>query len=420
MRKTVRFLALFFAMTLLFSVYFTVNSSDNDARFDSYINMGDKAVENEYAIPHLFRQDGVYSAMTRFPLVVQNGVEYVPLSVFILYPNVEVNYSRTDDNFFLLNTKNNHYISFNVSEGIASTYDGDLLKMPTRIFNKTRYVPARTVAVVLGFVCETYDDKENGVYAFRVSDGRSSKTLSDLLAPYLEKHLPKKEDTTPPEIVTPPVITEPDDPLEKLSGRSVRLCLSGLSYKDMDRIMYTLDAYRITASFSFSEKDILSNPNLLRRAYVSGHGLFVTAEALGSTVGEYAQSYVSGLEKANEAMKFVIKKKTRVCTLPYDLPENVAQSEEFRSFVENAGYVIFTPNTDTGDGPLYTGSAYAVSGKIKNKITDGFDKDKAADVTARVWCSDKTQYYIADIANLVNKYSQFVFSGMDEAFCKNN
>lgn len=421
MRKTARILALFFVMTLLFSFCMTVSSSDNDPRFDTYVNMGQKAVENEYAIPHLFRQDGVYSAMQKFPLVVQNGVEYVPLSVFILYPNVEVNYSRTDDNFFLLNTKNNHYISFNVSEGIASTYDGDLLKMPTKIFNKTRYVPARTVAVVLGFTCETYDDKENGVYAFRVSDGRSSKTIEDLLAPYLEMYLPKKDEvTTPPEIITPPPVAEPDDPLEKLSGRSVRICFSGLSYNDMDRVMYTLDAYRIKASFSFSENDIISNPALLRRIYVSGHGLFVTSSALGSTPEEYAESFVSGLEKANNAMKFVIKKKTRICTLPFDMPEDIKQSEKFTSYVENAGYVIFTPNTDTKDGPTYTGSAYAVSGKIKNKITDGFDDEKPADVTALVWCSDKTQYYIADVANLVNKYSQFVFSEMDEAFCKNN
>ena len=420
MKKTGVILLLFVAFTLLFSCICCVSASDNDAKFSSYVNMGKNAEDNGYEIPHLFRQDGVYSNMHKFPLVVQNGVEYVPLSVFILYPYVEVNYSRTDDNFFLLNTKNNHYISFNVSEGIASTHEGDLLKMPTPIFNKTRYIPARTVAVVLGFVCETYDDKQNGIYAFRVSDGRSKKTLSDLMSPYVEKYISKKEDVqNPPDVLQPPVQTEPDDPFEKLASRRVSVCYTGLSYKNMSVIMNTLDAYRIKASLSFTREEMLSNPGLLRQAYVSGHGLFVTSSCSGTTPMEYANSFVSGLDEANDIMKFVIKKKTRMCTLPFDLPDNIRNNKEFLDAVKSAGYVIFSPNTDTGDGPSYSGSAYGVSGKIKNKITGGFDENQTASVTALVWCSDKTMYYTADLANLVNKYPQFYFAAMDEAFLYN-
>ena len=421
MRKSVRFLAFFCIFTLLFSLVFTPSASDNDARFSSYSNMGENARRNENTVPNLFRQDKPYSGVDRFPLVVSGGVEYVPLSMFILYPYVEVNYSKTDDNFFLVNKKNNHYISFNVSEGIASTYDGDLIKMSTQIFNKTRYVPARTVAVVLGFVCENYDDPENGIYAFRVSDGRSSNTLAQLLAPYIEEHLPKKEQDAPNIDQGPQVVpVEPDDPVEKIAPRRVSICYAGLSYKNMDMIMYILDAYRIKATLSFTADEIVSDPSLVRRVYVSGHGLALTANADGNTVSEYAQSFVSGLEKANTALKFVIKKKTRICTLPFDIPEDIKNSAEFVTAVENAGYTIFMPNTETGDGPFYSDSAYAVSRKIKNKITDGFDKETKAVVTALVWCSDKTQYYTADLANLVNKYSQFYFSAMDEAFCKNN
>ena len=102
MKKTGVILLLFVAFTLLFSCICCVSASDNDAKFSSYVNMGKNAEDNGYEIPHLFRQDGVYSNMHKFPLVVQNGVEYVPLSVFILYPYVEVNYSRTDDNFFVV------------------------------------------------------------------------------------------------------------------------------------------------------------------------------------------------------------------------------------------------------------------------------------------------------------------------------
>ena len=134
MRKSVRILAFFCIFTLLFSCAFAPSASNNDARFDSYVNMGDNAVSNNYAIPHLFRQNGVYSNMQKSPLVVSGGVDYVPLSMFILYSYVEVNYSKTDDNFFLVNTRNNHYISFNMEGGIASTHDGELLKLPEYVF----------------------------------------------------------------------------------------------------------------------------------------------------------------------------------------------------------------------------------------------------------------------------------------------
>ena len=36
-----------------------------------------------------------------------------------------------------------------------------------------------------------------------------------------------------------------------------------------------------------------------------------------------------------------------------------------------------------------------------------------------LWCSDKTPYYTADVANLVNKYEQFEFCTLNEAFVYN-
>ena len=249
MKKIVRFLAFFCAVTLLFSCFFTGSASDNDARFDSYVNMGDAAVQNNFAIPNLFRQDSVFSNQSRFPVVVRNGVEYVPLSMFILYSFVDVTYSGTDDNFFLLNTRNNRYISFNVAKGVASTYDGDLLKMEVPIFNRTRYVPARTVAVVLGFSCESYDNKEKGIYAFRVSDGKSSLTLAQLIAPYIEEG----EKNDPP----PPPVQVQDDPLEKIAKRRVAICYSNFASQETKRVIDTLRGYGIKASFGITKNDIL-------------------------------------------------------------------------------------------------------------------------------------------------------------------
>ena len=411
MRKYVRLLAFFCVFALLFSFAPVSFASDNDARLDSYVNMGDNAIENGYAIPNLFRQDGVYSNIQRFPLVVKGGVEYVPLSAFILYPYVDVNYSNTSDNFFLVNTKNNRYISFNVEHGVASTYDGDLIKLPVLVFNQTRYVPARTVAVVLGFSCETYDDKENGIYAFRIFDGRSKKTLTELITPYVEGYMAQ---TKPPEPPPPPPVKQ-EDPLENIASRRVAICYTNLAYEGMDTVVRTLDGFGVRASFSVTKEDVVLRNSLVRRLFVSGHSLLVTAECEGDTPKECAESFVKGLEAANQELLRTLKRKTRMCTLPYGLDETVANNEEFASVVEKAGYVVLKPNVQTEDGPLFTGGAYSVSAKIKNKITDGFDRDTAATVTALVWCSDKTQYYTADVANFVNKYNQHSFCAMNEA-----
>lgn len=408
--KHVRFLAFFCVFTLLFSSFFVPMASDNDARFANYINMGENAIKNDYAIPNLFRQDGVYSNIERFPLVVRNGVEYVPLSAFILYSYVEVNYSKTSDNFFLVNSKNNHYISFNVSEGVASTHDGDLLKLPIEVFNKTRYIPARTVAVVLGFSCETYDDPVNGIYAFRISDGKSKKTLTQLVTPYIELYKSVVEPPPPP---PPPV--ELDDPLEDIAARRIGVCYTNIGYGGIETVLRLLDGYGMKASFAVTQEDVLARTNLVRRIFVSGHSLLVTAPATGDTPEECAKNFVSGLETANDALLKTLKRKTRMCTLPFDLSKETADNEAFISEVKKAGYVILKPNVDTGDGPDSAAGAYSISAKIKNKIIDGFDQNERATVTALVWCSDKTQYYTADVANLVNKYTQHSFCAMNEA-----
>ena len=413
MRKITRLLAFFCALTLLFSLAFVPQATDNDPRFASYTNMGKSTAENGNTVPNLFRQDKPYSNVERFPLVVSGGVEYVPLSMFILYPYVEVNYSKTGEDFFLLNKKNNRYISFNVNGGIASTYDGDLLKLSVRFFNSTRYVPARTVALVLGFVCENYDNPEKGIYVFRISDGKSGKTLAQLVEPYLAQQATSQapvEQEKKPEA----------DPIEKLAERNVYLCYANVPQDSITHIMNTLDAHKVKASFSLNEKEILSDSGLVRRIYVSEHSLLVTADCTGDTPGEKAKSFVEGLERANSALAYVLKRKTRMCTLPYDLPEETAKNEEFISTVEQAGYIIFRPGVVTDDKPGYTGNAYNISSKIKNTVISGFDVRQKADVSVLLWCGAQTPYYTADVANLINKYAQFKFCTLNEGFVYNN
>ena len=75
MRRLIRFACVFSVLTLLFSLYIPLFAKDNDARFDSYINMGQNAKNNGYEIPNMTRQDAPHPYMSKFPLVVTGGVE---------------------------------------------------------------------------------------------------------------------------------------------------------------------------------------------------------------------------------------------------------------------------------------------------------------------------------------------------------
>ncbi len=408
MKNAVRFLALFLCFVLLFSFSITPAALNGDAKFATYINMEENGEQNGYQIPNLFRQDAVYSNISKFPLVVYGGEEYVPISMFILYSYVEVNYSKTTDSFFLVNKNNNHYISFNVAENVASTHNGELLQMTTKIFNKTRYIPARAVANILGFVCESYDDGQNGVYSFRISDGKSKYTLEQLLKPYLDQYIAKDDGAGRDNK------DDSKDPINDIAPRTVCLCYTNFDSEYTPRVLTTLKSYGVSAAFAVSETDILERASLVREAYSTGHSLVLTAELQGENVKEYAKNFVDSIEKANAALKFVLKKKTRLCILPENAPQELAESKEFISELEKAGYVLVTYNTITEDGASFTGSAYTVSTNIKNKITSGFDEKQPAIITAILYCSDKTAYYSADIAGFVNKYEQFDFCSLNE------
>jgi hypothetical protein len=232
--------------------------------------------------------------------------------------------------------------------------------------------------------------------------------------------------TNPPPVNpdVPPEKEEPEvqvDPLEKLAQRRVGLCFRGISYENMPTVLAVTDNYRIKAMFAAEYDEILGNPALLRRIYVSGHTLALSANgAEGSTSEEYAESFVRELDRANEAMWATLKKKTRLCVLPADIPAEYRTDKAFLDTVRRGGYLVFVPNTETGDSPSGSAGAYAVSAKIKNKITGGFDEKTPADITAELWCSDKTRYSTADVALLVNKYSQFGFFAVNEVFVYNN
>lgn len=158
----------------------------NDARYDFYTNMKiDTSDHAKYVVPSLYRQDSSYINVKTFPLVVNGGVEYFPLDIFAHYSYLKVVYSRLTDGFYINNTKNNHYVAFDVNTGTTTTHDEQMLDIQAKIFYRTYYVPARKVCEILGMRFETYDNFESGIRAARISDNKSKITIEDLISDYL-------------------------------------------------------------------------------------------------------------------------------------------------------------------------------------------------------------------------------------------
>lgn len=157
----------------------------NDAVYDSYKNMNASDSSGaRYVVPNLYRQDASYTNVKTFPLVVTDGVEYVPLDIFALFSYLEVVYGKVSYSFYINNTKNGHYIAFDIDNGTTTTDSGETLDIESKLFYRTYYVPAKAVCHVLGLNFESYDSPDDGIRAARVSDSKAKYSLNELVKMY--------------------------------------------------------------------------------------------------------------------------------------------------------------------------------------------------------------------------------------------
>ena len=189
----------------------------NDEKYANYVNMNqvNDTGHAKYIIPNLYRQDASYKNVKTFPLVVNNSTEYFPLDVFALYSYLEVVYSRIANEFYINNTRNGHFVAFDLDTGTTTTHDNQILEIQAQIFHRTHYVPAKAVCETLGMTFETYDDPANGVRAARISDSKAKYTLEELVkmySPVKKEPVTQNPDTgvTPDDKNKPHVQEKPD------------------------------------------------------------------------------------------------------------------------------------------------------------------------------------------------------------------
>ncbi len=403
------------ATTSLVSPFTTGFAQYNDKKYDSYINMNqtDTSGHARYIIPNLYRQDAAYTNVKSFPLVVSDSVEYFPLDIFALYSYLEVVYSKVAYGFYINNTKNNHYVAFDLNTGITTNHDNQNLDLQAKIFHRTHYVPAKAVCEILGVKFETYDDPKNGVRAARISDSKAKYTLDELIVSYSPVKKDTQQEETPPEVVpdkpTPPPAV--DDPYKNAGTRNIYLTFEGCpDGQNTGKILDVLDKHGASAIF-FLEKDrILDYPDTVRQIVASGHavGLYFSPQITDRVIlsnGEIGEI----LTQTNNALGLVAKTKTRYIRAGYGFSEQLI-ANNFGVFAKENGYVAYDWNASSGD---YNGNVNNSLTQLKKEIS-GNNSKATRNIYIRFGAYSATPEILDKLLDFCSKYPQFRVLTTDE------
>jgi len=436
-------------------------AQNNDAKYDSYVNMLPNTDGHaKYIVPNLYRQDASYINVKTFPLVVNGGVEYFPLDIFALYPYLQVVYSKIAHGFYINNTKNNHYVAFDMETGTTTTHDAQHLDIQGKIFNRTYYVPAAKVCEILEMKFETYDDPASGIRAARISDSKAKMTLPQLITAYspVKKEPetePKPEEPSPvvpdnndeqkpdvtipdntdtPEklpdnnpVIKPPTFTEPDeqdnitkpdekpdeppvDPYTLVENRYIHLLIDAVGSDSADAVLDALAQNGINAAFFVDEEFIMANPATVRRMITDGHFIGIHFNAINDDGSVMAhEDLLSIVNSTNDALYLVTKTKTRYIYAGYGYG-NMLRDNGFAGFASENGYVICASTFDSGAADYY--SHTQLDALVSRIIGDRPGAERR--VIVRFALRNGSPMLIDALVGFMEKYPQFMTVPVDE------
>lgn len=335
----------------------------NDEWVADYENMK-KHVTPIYTVPTLFKNDTAYSNNRRFPLVVQGGIDYIPIEMFSGMANISVNAGYSVTNFYITNSKAKTYISFDAENDLVTTQELTPYKLVTKLFYDTRYVPAKEVADVLKLTVEVYNDPENGVYALRLSDGKQKLSFAEVIKNYSPI---KKSDTaeTPPEKTpdtdnTPAVTPDKTPDTEKtpdktneppdIGRRTVYLSFDVTSYPYIGTILQTLEKENLTAAFFVSPADIPEQSDAIRMILSYGQPLGIL---LGRT--DPAGDYAAGVEN----LSLVAKCTTHLVRFTGGSRSTTLSDEQYKALIEENGLRVWDYNVSATDSAVMYDTVYS-------------------------------------------------------------
>ena len=370
-RTVRRLLSAFLSLLLFLSLPLPVFGAEsyNDEWVADYENMK-KHVTPIYTVPTLFKNDAAYGNNRRFPLVVQDNIEYVPLEMFMGLSEITVNAGYSTTNFYINNSKTHTYISFDTVNDLVTTKSLTPYTLVTKLFYQTRYVPAKEVADVLGITTEVYNDPENGVYALRFSDGKQKLSFAEVIKNYspikktdTEQDPPKQPDETEKN----PDNTEPQPPQTEdkpdIGRRTIYFSIDVTDYSSVGTILKTLEKENLSCAFFVSPDDILRHPDDIRKILVYGQPIGIL---LGQTdpVGDYA--------KGKENLSLVAKCTTHMVRFAGGSRYCTLSDAQYKEFINREGLRIWDYNISAADSAgMYDtvyGTLYSLSSSYGTEL----------------------------------------------------
>ncbi|MBR5309068.1 MAG: polysaccharide deacetylase family protein [Clostridia bacterium] len=429
-KKTVAFalaLMLSLAVVIFSAGMMSSGTKYNDVNYRSYINLSENS-----DIPSLFRNDSVFPSYKKYPPVIMDGIEYVPLELFYGLSNVKISYSKDATNFYIQNKKNNKYISFSISDGYAVTNNNNVVVAAVQSCYGIHYVPLRTVCSSIGLGCDSYNDGVNKVYAIKIynTSGLSAKELVAIHAPEIyavEEEKPTEssgetqpsgnqsvqiptgsgqQSNNPPAPVTPP--KQEEKPVEVLhKSGTIMLFYPSFDGERAGATLDTLSAKGLKATFFVTEKNILDFPAIIRRMYVEGHTIGITfAESPDELYAEGALEEKTA--STENALYEIIKTKTRIAYLPKMSDE---ASAEINARAEALGLCTVQFNGDSRTDTLRTSSATARMTESLKDIPASYGSSVAY---IKMSFTDSGNAVLGVIANHIRLYPQLKSALFDE------
>lgn len=319
--------------------------------------------------PLMYINDTVFADWQTTPVHTINGSVYIPITMFIDLDAIYYYSNPSVGTFYLQNETTEEYLSFSL-KAINDAYNGKgMIKLDIQVFHDTIYLPAIETANHLGLFVEMNSD--NTVIRLSDSSAKMSFTkLIELYNPVIEEPEIDKPPISPnpPDVIEPP-ITVPDTPDKPPVDKPVTedppapviipcnlyMCFTDPQSNTLNDLITALKSRNLPATFFLSRDYIKNNQKNVIKLYSHGYsiGIFCKNEKSGTS-----EEALEEVNYANNLLRKIIKKKTRVITL-----ENV--TDNLNDLLVQNGFKIHSFNIHSPSNPK---SSIAVSSAIASAL----------------------------------------------------
>lgn len=288
-----------------------------------------------------YYNDRAWSLSGSYPVDVNtSGVYYVPLTLFVQLPDVNVRINETLQTFII--THGDLYLSFDTASDFAANQDK--IRTPISTYERygERYVPVEIICAYLELGYEKVISPATGAAAIRITDGNEEYSFSTLLRRKHPGFYP--EDTTMPQVttpVTPPVIVQPT-----LTERTVYLTIEDCPGVYTDDILAVLDEYGCKATFFIIGNKAAADIEAVSKIVAGGHTVALHTMSHDTSVLTDGEAILADIEAENELLSRIIKQKSHIWRAPNGSDKLPSLTPEVRVMLAAEGYIIWDSNVN--------------------------------------------------------------------------